>query len=69
MCDHVRRMPRPPRAARRVPNLWVAITIWQMWRRLPAPVRRRIYREARVQGPKMARAAQRAVQQQLAKRK
>jgi hypothetical protein len=40
-----------------------------MWRRVPAPVRARVYREARVQGPKVMRAAQRAVQQQLAKRK
>ena len=62
-------MPRPPGAARRVPNLWLALTIWQMWRRLPAPVRRRMIQEARVQGPKMARAAQKAVQQQMAKRK
>jgi hypothetical protein len=62
-------MPRPPRAAKRVPSLWLAITVWQMWRRLPAPVRRRIYQEARVQGPKVMKAAQQAVQQQLAKRK
>jgi hypothetical protein len=40
-----------------------------MWRRLPPPVRQRIYREARVQGPKVAKAAQRAVQQQLSKQK
>jgi hypothetical protein len=40
-----------------------------MWRRLPAPVRRRVYREARVQGPRVMRAAQRAVQEQLNKRK
>jgi len=40
-----------------------------MWRRVPAPVRRRVYREARLQGPKVMRAAQRAVEQQLAKRK
>ena len=44
-------------------------TVWQMWRRLPAPVRARVYREARVQGPKVMRAAQHAVQEQLNKRK
>jgi len=60
---------RPPRASRRVPSIWFALTVWQMWKRLPAPVRRRIYREARVQGPKMVRAAQTAVKKQLAKRK
>ena len=62
-------MPRGTGPGRRVPNLWLAITIWQMWRRLPAPVRRKIYQEARVQGPKVVKAAQHAVQQQLAKRK
>jgi hypothetical protein len=62
-------MTRPPRTARRVPSLWLALTVWQMWRRVPAPVRRRVYREARLQGPKVMRAAQRAVQDQLAKRK
>jgi hypothetical protein len=62
-------MPRGTGAARRVPSLWLALTVWQMWRRVPAPVRQRVYREARLQGPKVMRAAQRAVQQQLDKRK
>lgn len=62
-------MPRGTGAARRVPSLWLALTVWQMWRRLPAPVRRRVYREARIQGPRVMRAAQRAVQEQLNKRK
>ena len=62
-------MPRRIGAARRVPSLWLALTVWQMWRRVPVPVRRRVYREARIQGPKVMRAAQRAVQEQLAKRK
>jgi hypothetical protein len=62
-------MPRGIGPARRVPSLWLALTVWQMWRRLPAPVRRRVYREARIQGPRVMRAAQHAVQEQLNKRK
>jgi hypothetical protein len=48
---------------RRVGPLWIALTAWEMWRRLPPPVRRRIRSEARVHGPKAARAVQRVVRE------
>jgi hypothetical protein len=50
-------------ALRRVGPLWFVLTAWEMWRRLPPPVRRRIRREARVHGPRAARAVHRAVRE------
>ena len=50
---------------RRVGPIWLAFTAWEMWRRLPPPVRRRIRREARKHGPRAARAVQRAVEKRV----
>jgi hypothetical protein len=46
---------------RRVGPLWVLLTAWEVWRKLPPPVRRRIRGEARKHGPRAARAVHRAV--------
>ena len=62
-------MPRSPGPLRRVPPLWLEIVAWRMWKRLPPPVRRRIINEARRQGPRAARAAQRAVKRRSAVRR
>jgi hypothetical protein len=54
---------------RRVGPFWIALTAWEMWRRLPPPVRRRIIQEARKHGPRAGRAVQRAVERQLTPRR
>ena len=63
MADEMPRMSKL--ALTRVPPVWLALTAWQMWRRLPPPVRRRIRREARKHGPQAARAVQRAVERRV----
>ena len=56
-------------ALRRAGPFWLALTAWELWRKLPPPVRRRIRREARKHGPKAARAVQRAVEQRVRARR
>jgi hypothetical protein len=53
---------------RRVGPFWILLTAWEVWRKLPPPVRRRIRREARTHGPRAARAVQRAVREYTTKR-
>ena len=44
-------------AYRRMGPLGLAITAFDIWRRIPPAHRKRILREARVHGPRLARAA------------
>jgi hypothetical protein len=50
-------------ATRRLGAVGLALTAWDIWRRIPKQHRRRIIREARRHAPTVARAAARQVRQ------
>ena len=50
---------------RRIGPIWLALTAWVMWRRLPPPVRRRIRRQAVKHGPRAAKAVRDAVERRV----
>jgi hypothetical protein len=50
-------------AARRMGTIGVALTAWDIWRRIPKHQRRRIMHEARRHAPTVARAVARQVRQ------
>ena len=56
-------MPRLTRLTRRIGPVGVALTLWDVWRRLPPRQRRWMVQQARTHGPRIAKqavAAQRA---------
>ncbi|HEU6446292.1 MAG TPA: hypothetical protein VFL61_14655 [Gaiellaceae bacterium] len=50
-------------AARRLGAVGIALTAWDVWRRIPKEHRRRIIREARRHAPTVARAVTKQVRQ------
>jgi hypothetical protein len=50
-------------ATRRLGAVGIALTAWDIWRRIPPQQRRMIVREARKHAPTVARAAARQVRQ------
>ena len=57
-------MPRNPLfLGRRMGPVGIALTAWEIWRRIPKQQRRRITREARKHAPTVARAVARQVRQ------
>jgi hypothetical protein len=53
---------------KRVGPLWVVLTAWEFWKRLPPPVRKRLMKEATKRGPAAARAARRAAERAFVER-
>ncbi len=63
-------MPRPPFIpVRRIGPLWMVLTAWEVYKRLPKPVRRRLVREVSKHGPAAARAARRTAERAFAERR
>jgi hypothetical protein len=50
-------MPRIPIVGRRVGPFGLALTVWDIWRRLPPRQRRQLMDQARKHGPRIARQA------------
>ncbi|MFN2470834.1 MAG: hypothetical protein ABR583_07545 [Gaiellaceae bacterium] len=53
---------------RRLGPLGLVLTAWDVWRRLPPPVRRRILHAATKRGPSVAASVQQAYQRRRAER-
>lgn len=60
-------MPRIP-LTRRVGPLGVALTLWDIWRRLPPRQRRYLVKQARTHGPRLAKQAAAAAAAQKRRR-
>jgi hypothetical protein len=50
-------MPRIPIVGRRVGAFGLALTAWDVWRRIPPKQRRQLMDQARVHGPRIAKQA------------
>jgi hypothetical protein len=55
-----------PKLTRRAGTFGLALTLWDVWKRIPPHHRKRIMKQARKHGPKLAA---RAMQAQQARRK
>jgi hypothetical protein len=55
--------------ARRVGPLWIALTAWEMYRRLPPPMRKRLLQEVSKHGPAAARKARETAEKVVARRR